>query len=75
MNQVLIERVTHQLELLPDDVIQRVLTFINTLKHHRIKGIPGIQLMKFAGTLRAEDGEQMLHTIEHDCRRIDLDEW
>ena len=75
MNQVLIERVTHQLEMLPDDVIDRVLEFITTLKSRAVKGTPGIKLMKFAGTIRAEDAEQMMQAIEQDCRRVDINEW
>ncbi len=64
MNQVFIERVTHQLEMLPDDVIDRVLEFIATLKSRKVKGTPGIKLMKYAGTLGAEDAEQMMQAIE-----------
>lgn len=75
MNQVLIERVTHQLEMLPDDFIDRVLEFITTLKSRVVKGTPGIKLMKFAGIISAEDAEQMMHAIEQDCRRVDIDEW
>lgn len=75
MNQVLVERVTHQLEMLPDDAIDRVLGFITTLKSRAVKGTPGTQLMKFAGTLHPEDAAQMLEAIEQDCRRVDLNEW
>lgn len=75
MNQILIERVTHQLEILPDDLIDRVLTFIAALKNRPVKGTPGIKLMKFAGILRTEDAEQMMRAIEQDCRRVDLNEW
>ena len=75
MNQILIERVTHQLEMLPDDSIEHVLEFITTLKHPSAKGTPGKKLMKFAGTFRPKDAELMMQAIEQDCRRVDIDEW
>ena len=75
MNQVLIEKVNHQLEMLPDDVIDRILQFITTLKSQVIKGVPGTKLMKFAGTISPEDAECMLEAVEQDCRRVDIDEW
>ncbi|MBD3305348.1 hypothetical protein GF339_03200 [candidate division KSB3 bacterium] len=75
MNQVLIEQVTHQLEMLPDDALTRVLDFIAILKRRELQGTPGSHLLKFAGTLRAEDAKQMLHAIEQDCRRVDVHEW
>jgi len=37
-----------------------------------LKGTPGIHLLKFAGTLRAEDAEEMMRAIECDCRRVDV---
>lgn len=39
------------------------------------KGIPGIELMTFAGNLRSEEAEGMLLAIEQDCRRIEFKEW
>ncbi len=38
-------------------------------------GTPEIKPMKFAGSIRAEVAEQMIHTIEQDCRRVDIQEW
>jgi hypothetical protein len=75
MNQVLREKVTHQLEMLPDDAIESVLQFITSLEHQKIQGIPGSKLMKFAGIINTEDAELMLQAVEQDCRRVDIDEW
>ena len=75
MNQVLIERVTHQLEMLPDDAIEHVLDFIASLENQVVLGIPGSKLMKFAGTISPGDAESMLKAVEQDCRRVDIDEW
>ena len=38
------------------------------------QGVPGVNLLKFAGTLCAEDAEQMKQSIERDCRGSDINE-
>lgn len=43
-------------------------------KHQSEKGTPGIDLLQFAGTLRAEDAEEMMQAIERDCRKVDVNE-
>ncbi len=73
MNQVLKERVTHQLEMLPDDAIERVLKFITSLGNRKLQGIPGSKLMKFAGTIKLKmlSGKYLLDTnivIPYICR-------
>jgi hypothetical protein len=76
MNPALIEKVTHQLENLPDDVIDLVLGYVTTLQQQQAsQGTPGKKLLKFAGTLRTEDRELMLRAIEEDCRRVNGNEW
>ena len=75
MNQVLRERVTHELEMLSDDAIESVLKFIISLENRKIQGTPGSKLMKFAGTVSPEDAELMLQAVEQDCRKFNLAEW
>ncbi len=38
-------------------------------------GVPGKDLLKFAGTIPHEDLEEMKQIIEEGCERIDLNEW
>jgi hypothetical protein len=45
------------------------------LKRPGLKGIPGHKLLKFAGTISAEDADTMLQVIEQDCRKVDIHEW
>ncbi|MCP4404781.1 MAG: hypothetical protein GY801_46715 [bacterium] len=75
MNQALIAQVTDQLEALPDDLLNPVLEFIQSLKRAKRHGIPGRKLMKFAGSISTEDAEHMLQSIEQDCRKVDINEW
>ena len=38
-------------------------------------GVPGRHLLRFAGTIRADDLRIMKQSIEDGCERIDIDEW
>lgn len=39
------------------------------------QGVPGRQLLHFAGMIEADDLDAMQHAIESECERIDADEW
>jgi hypothetical protein len=38
-------------------------------------GVPGKDLLKFAGTITAEDAQQMIEAIEEGCEQIDASKW
>ena len=73
MSKVLIDKVTEQLQLLPDDAQYHVLTFVIALKNQQVQGTPGERLLKYAGILSADDAEAMMQAIEHDCRKTNND--
>ena len=54
---------------------RRVLEFIRRLSLPRIDGTPGAALVRFAGTLPAEQADEMLRAIESGCERIDPHGW
>jgi putative addiction module component (TIGR02574 family) len=39
------------------------------------RGVPGRDLLRFAGTIDAESARAMEQAIEEGCERIDLEEW
>jgi len=39
------------------------------------KGVPGKQLLRFAGAIQKDDLQAITQTIEAGCERIDLNEW
>jgi hypothetical protein len=41
----------------------------------RPKGVPGKQLLSFAGTIPADDLKAMEQAIEDNCEKADLNEW
>jgi hypothetical protein len=54
---------------------RRVLDFARALALTGPKGVPGKQLLTFAGTIPADDLKQMMQTIEENCEQVDADEW
>jgi hypothetical protein len=38
-------------------------------------GVPGKNLLHFAGTISASDLQEMAQAIEAGCEQVDLDEW
>jgi hypothetical protein len=53
----------------------RVLTFVRTLSGTLPKGVPGRELLRFAGVIDKEDADAMRKAIEEGCERIDANEW
>jgi len=41
----------------------------------RVQGIPGRELLRFAGTIEADDLEKMSAAIEEGCEQVDHNEW
>jgi hypothetical protein len=54
---------------------RRVLDFARALAMTGPKGVPGKQLLSFAGAIPAEDLKAMQQAIEDGCERVDLNEW
>jgi hypothetical protein len=68
------ERLLEQLDTLPTEMQQRVLDFAQALALSLPAGVPGERLLKFAGTIPADDLQIMSLEIESGCEQID-DEW
>ncbi len=65
------DRLLEQLDLLPDELQRRVLDFAEALALSLPKGVPGANLIKFAGTIPEHDLELMREAIARDCERVD----
>jgi hypothetical protein len=52
-----------------------VLDFAQALAKRRREGVPGRDLLRFAGTIEKSDLEIMQKAIEEDCERVDENEW
>jgi hypothetical protein len=75
MSVSIIDQVLEQLRAMPQPLQWQVLQFARTLRTSELQGVPGQQLLQFAGTISSEDLQLMQAAIEEDCERIDLNEW
>ena len=76
MNNVLIEsELRDTIQQLPMQQQQQVLEYARSLSKTSLKGVPGVSLLRFAGTIEANDLELMRQAIEAGCERVDKDEW
>ena len=63
------------LERLSSSEQKRAAELVHALVTPRPKGLPGRELLRFAGALDAESAREMRDAIEEGCERVDLDEW
>ena len=68
-------KVIEQLETLPENLQRKVLVFMQGLQSVAGRGVPGKQLLRFAGSIPLDDLELMQQAIEDGCERVDLNEW
>jgi len=79
------EQFTEQYVSLPIDAKHQAEDFVAFLsqkyapfaqpKETRVQGIPGRELLRFAGTIEADDLELMQKAIDEDFGQVDLNEW
>lgn len=75
MSDIIINEVIEQLRTMPDNLQQEVLLFTRKLKTSSKVGVPGKNLLQFAGTIPPNDLEVMRQAIDSDCEKVDLNEW
>jgi hypothetical protein len=75
MSETIISQVLEQLRMMPDKLQHEVLIFTRQLKASTQAGMPGKNLLQFAGAISLEDLSVMQQAIETDCEQVDLNEW
>jgi len=71
----LVDKVVDQLKTLPYEMQWRVFEFTRALAVSAPRGVPGLQLLRFAGAIPPDDLQLMRQTIEEGCERVDTNEW
>jgi len=71
MDTPIIEQVIEQLKSLPQELQWRVLEFTRALAVSTPHGIPGRQLLRFAGAIPLDDVKLMREAIEQGCEQVD----
>jgi hypothetical protein len=69
MSMAIKEKLLEQVNTLPENMQRRVLDFAQALAMSTPKGVPGKQLLKFAGGISAEDARQMMKAVEEGCEK------
>ena len=75
MSSAITTKVIEQLDTLPEDLQRQVLEFVQALQVFVRQGVPGKQLLPFAGAISLDDLESMRQAIESGCEQVDLNEW
>jgi hypothetical protein len=75
MDNSVISNVVVRMEMLPSDLQQLVLDFVQTLQASTQKGVPGRQLLQFAGAIPADDLTRMRQAVVSACEQVQLNEW
>jgi hypothetical protein len=70
------QKIDRELDVLTVDKQRKVLDFIINISGSGIPpGVPGKNLIKFAGSLSEEDAEELSQIIQEGCEKIDYNEW
>ena len=72
MSQGIIDQVVEALATLPDRLQRQVLEYARTLTTHALSGVPGRELLRFAGGIPSADLQRMGQASEEDCERMSL---
>ena len=69
------EQILNDLEQLSPDMQARAAQLVHGLVSAAPRGVPGRDLLRFAGAIDAESVREMEEAIEDGCERIDPEEW
>ena len=69
------KRLRKQLEHLPAEKQHQVLEFARSLVKAKRHGVPGKDLLRFAGSIEAEDLIAIKKAIHEGCEKVNLNEW
>ena len=75
MNNSIITAVIEQLSILPENLQQKVLEFVQALRIAERRGVSGKQLLRFAGSIPPDDLRMMQQAIDNGFGQVDLHEW
>ncbi len=67
--------ITSHLRKLSSEQQMQVLAFVSTLAAEKPSGVPGSELLKFAGAIPLEDLNEMEKAIAEGCEQVNLNDW
>ena len=75
MDTPIVNEVVENMRDMPHELQWRVLEFARALAQSTPHGLPGKQMLRFAGTISLADIDLMRADIEKSCEQVDLNEW
>jgi hypothetical protein len=75
LNMTVKKEIIDQIRMLDYEHQRRVLDFVRALTVTKPRGVPGKQLLSFAGTFSTDDLKVMEQAIENNCEKVNLNEW
>jgi hypothetical protein len=54
---------------------RRVLEFSRALAQSATRGVPGVELLRFAGARPSDEAKRMSQAIERGCEQVDAGQW
>jgi len=75
MDRPIVVKVVELLKDLPQELQWRVLEFTRALARSTPRGVPGQELLRFAGAISPDDARLMREAIERGCEQVDANEW
>jgi hypothetical protein len=75
LNATVRKEIVNQIQRLDYEHQRRVLEFARALAVTGPKGVPGKQLLSFAGAIHADDLKTIKQAIEDNCEKVNLNEW
>ena len=75
LNAMVKKEIVNQIDRLDYEHQRRVLEFARVLAVTGPKGVPGKQLLSFAGAIGADDLKTIKQAIEDHCEKVNLNEW
>jgi hypothetical protein len=70
MNISIIDELIKHLKTMPQHQQWQVLEFARTLRKEAVRGTPGQELLRFAGSISADDLQLMREAIEQGCEQV-----
>jgi len=75
INTTVEKEIREQLTRLPLERQRQVLEFTRALVIAKVHGVPGQDLLHFAGAIDHEDLTDIEQTIKEGCEKVNPDEW
>jgi hypothetical protein len=75
MENAILARVIERIELLPSDLQHLVFEFVQTLQSSTAQGVPGRELLQFAGAIPADELSRMRQAVTVACEQVHMNEW